>query len=69
MTTGSLGTKTKRGLVSRMGNWLQALVQKEQKADPQWDEEERRERGGKAGENIEGDRQGEGPVNGPARGR
>jgi hypothetical protein len=32
--------------------WLGNVIRREQRADPQWKEEERRERTGKMGENI-----------------
>jgi hypothetical protein len=54
MTTLHRTTRTKTGFVSRIGTWLRAVVQKAQQADPQWDEELRRERTGKMGENIRG---------------
>jgi hypothetical protein len=37
---------------SRISAWLQRIIRKDQLADPQWDEEERRERTGKMGEDI-----------------
>jgi len=45
-------SKTKRPLLTRLGNWLRAVVRKEQLADPQWDEEVRREQTGQMGENL-----------------
>jgi hypothetical protein len=54
MLTPQRTARTKTRLLWRFGNWLRAVVQKERLADPQWDEEERREQTGKMGENIRG---------------
>jgi hypothetical protein len=39
-------------LIARLGNWLRGVVRKEQHADPEWEEEVRREQTGKMGEDI-----------------
>jgi hypothetical protein len=44
--------KMKIPLLSRIGSWLRGLVRKEQRADPEWEEEVRREQTGKMGEDI-----------------
>jgi hypothetical protein len=41
-----------RSFASRIGSWLRRIVRREQLADPQWDEERRREQSGKMGEDI-----------------
>ncbi|HMI87008.1 MAG TPA: hypothetical protein VK550_23095 [Polyangiaceae bacterium] len=38
--------------MARLGSWLRGVVRKEQLADPQWDEEARREQTGKIGEDL-----------------
>jgi len=45
-------TASKTPLLARIGNWLRAVVGREQRADPQWNEEVKRERTGKMGEDI-----------------
>jgi hypothetical protein len=42
----------KVSFASRVSAWLRRIIRKEQLSDPQWDEEIRRERTGKMGENI-----------------
>jgi len=37
---------------SRISAWLRRVIRKDQLADPQWEEEARRERTGKMGEDI-----------------
>jgi hypothetical protein len=49
----SLGARRKFGVASRFGSWLRSIVRKDVQADPQWDDEVRRERTGKAGEDLE----------------
>jgi hypothetical protein len=45
-------TKMRRPIMARIGHWLRGVVKKEQRADPQWDEEVKREETGKMGEDI-----------------
>jgi hypothetical protein len=47
----------KRRFVSGLGRWLRTIVRRAQRADPQWDEEVKRERRGQMGENIQGQEQ------------
>ena len=44
--------KMKIPFMSRVGSWLRGLVRREQLADPEWEEEVRREQTGKMGEDI-----------------
>jgi hypothetical protein len=46
------GTAIKRPLMARLGSWLRGVIGKEQRADPQWDEDVKRQQAGKMGENI-----------------
>ena len=43
----------KRGFASRVGRWLRSVIRKEREGDVQWEEESRRERTGKMGEDID----------------
>lgn len=38
--------------MARLGSWLRGVIGKEQRADPQWDEDVKRQQAGKMGENI-----------------
>jgi hypothetical protein len=48
---GSQSTR-RAGWASGVGAWLHRIIRKEQRGDPQWEEESRRERVGKIGENV-----------------
>jgi hypothetical protein len=39
-------------VLSRIGTWLRTTLRKERSADPLWEEDERRRRSGKMGENV-----------------
>ncbi|HEX9296822.1 MAG TPA: hypothetical protein VF881_13350 [Polyangiaceae bacterium] len=54
MVTTQRSTAQKKGLAWRIGRRLRAAIRREQASDPQWSDEERRERTGQMGENIEG---------------
>ena len=45
-------TRPRASFAARVGAWLRRIIRKDQLADPQWDEERRRERTGKMGENL-----------------
>jgi hypothetical protein len=53
-------SKRRAGLASRIGGWLRRIIRNEQHGDPQWEEESRRERTGKSGENIHTDNEARG---------
>ncbi len=54
MTIAQRNTARKKGLAWRIGRRIRSVLQREQAADPQWTEEERRESTGQMGENIQG---------------
>jgi hypothetical protein len=50
--TQNMSARMRRPLLARLGGWLRRVVRNEQRADPEWDEEVRREQTGKMGEDI-----------------